>query len=275
MLEARTGRTRAKLHLISNPMYPMWEPFDPDGLSPIAKFGDLVEIVEWAAGKGEPAPLDGICIDGEFISATDRFRVARMPMDAKKSIYKQVTIPASITKVLSKHMGDVEVGLGESHLLIMPDDSTQIKATLFGVTHPDLSKFFHATEPDCVKFKRSELIEIIDRAMVMSGRDRTPALRMYLDKERIAVLMIDEHNGQIGDVIDVPGYCQHDRHQIIFSPRLILDALNHSPNEDIEMWYDQTKPTRPVRLEGGSGYQVIIVPRKDLSPIREAGSDNG
>lgn len=270
-LAVKTGRTRAKIHLIRNDYYPEWETFDPDTLKPVSKFGDLVEIVAWAAEKGGTPPLNGISIDGEYISATDRFRVARVPL--KVDLDEPITIPISVTKVLSKHMGDVEVGVDDGHLCIMPDDSTQIRAVLFESKHPNMDKFFAGQEPNMVKFKKQDLVEIIDRAMVMSGRDRLPALRMFLTQERIAVLMVDEHMGQLGDVIDTPGYATHHQHQIIFSPRLLLDALNRAPNADIELYYDLTNPHRPVRIEGGSGYQVVIVPRRDLSPIKEPGSD--
>lgn len=269
-LTLKTGRTRAKIHLIHNPYYPEWETFDPDNLSPVAKFGDLLELVQWAAEKSATPPLNGISIDGEYAFATDRFKLARVPLKAG-AVYKPVIIPVSVTKVLNKHMGDVEIGLDDSNMLIMPDDSTQIRAVLMAAQPPPVMRLFHGEEPNVVKFKKGNLLEIIERAMIMSGRERTPALRMFLDKERIAVLMVDEHAGQLGDVIDVPGYCLHDQHQIIFSPRTLLDALNRAPNDDVELWYNLSDPIKPVRIEGGSGYQVIVVPRRDLTPISEGG----
>ncbi len=270
-LGLKTGRTRAKIHLIINSYYPEWDAFDPDSLTQVSKFGDLLELVAWAAEKGGNPPLNGLCLDGEYVMASDRFKLARAPLKIN-GLEGSITIPPSITKVLSKHFSDVEVGVKGGALLVMPDESTQIKAILFDSQFPNLNKLFTADEPDVVKFRKAAMIEILDRAMVMSGRDRLPSLRMYLTQERIAVLMVDEHAGQLGDVIDVPGYCLHDQHQIIFNPRMVLDAVQKSPNDDMTMHYDRTDPLSKVRLDGGSGYEVIIVPRRDLTAIKEPGS---
>lgn len=271
-LNLQTGRTKAKVRLIVNDYYPDWAVFDPESLTQVNKFADLLDLVQWAAEKGGTPPLNGLCLDGEFIAASDRFKAARAPLKIN-DLPEPITIPLSLTKVLSKHLGDVEVGVSNGQLLIMPDDSTQIRTVLYAEKFPNLQPLFDqvAVLPDHVKFRKQNMLEILDRTMVMSGRDRLPSLRMFLVKEKIAVLMVDEHAGQLGDVLDVPGYCQHERHQIIFNPKMLIDSITKSPNDEVTMSYDKTDPMAKVRIDGGSGYEVIVVPRRDLSPIVEGG----
>lgn len=271
-LNATTGRTKAKIRLIANDYYPDWEAYNPDSLTQVSRFADLLDLVQWAAEKGGTPPLNGLCLDGEYLSASDRFKAARVPLKIN-DVAESVVIPASLTKVLTKHLGDVEVGIKNNQLVVMPDDSTQIHCVLFGEKFPNLHPLYDmvAVNPDAVRFKKQHLLEILDRAMVMSGRDRLPSLRMFLVKEKIAVLMVDEHAGQLGDVLDVPGYCQHERHQIIFNPKMLIDAVSKSPNDDVTMTYNRADPMAKVKIDGGSGYEVIIVPRRDLTPISEGG----
>jgi DNA polymerase III sliding clamp (beta) subunit (PCNA family) len=273
-LNLQTGRTKARMHLISNSYYPNWEPFDPGTLTQVNKFSDLLDLVQWAAEKGGTPPLNGICLDGDYIAASDRFKAVRVPLKID-DMSESVVIPVSLTKVLTKHMGDVEVGIRNGQLLVMPDDSTQIQCVLYAEKFPNLHPLFDMVQanPDVVKFKKQNMLEILDRAMVMSGRDRLPTLRMFLVKEKVAVLMVDEHAGQLGDVLDVPGYCIHERHQIIFNPKMLIDAVTKSPNDDVTMTYNQTDPYAKVKIDGGSGYEVIIVPRRDLTPIADGGGD--
>lgn len=272
-LNMQTGRTKARIHLMSHEHYPEWEPFQPDSLTAVDRFAGLLDLVQWAAEKGGTPPLNGICIDGEYIAASDRFKAARVPLKID-NVPESVVVPATLTKVLSKHLGDVEVGIADGKLLIMPDDSTQIKCILYGEKFPNLQPLYDRVNdnPDMLKFKKQAMLEILDRAMVMSGRDRLPSLRVFLVNEKVAVLMVDEHAGQLGDVLDVPGYCVHDRHQIIFNPRMLIDAVRQSPNDEVTMTYNQTDPYALVKIDGGSGYEVIIVPRRDLKPIADGGS---
>lgn len=258
-----SGRMRAHINLMDPSYFPNWEPFDAADLEEVSGFGARMEMVQWAAAdQGEP-PMTGVHFNGTHVIATDRFKIAVAPCDAPP-IYKPVTIPAGIFTPLMKSLGDVAIGITDGELLLMPDDSTQIRAVIYGHEYPPAEKMLKRNEPNSITFKRSSLTECIERAMVMGQRDRTPLLKIIIGEEEIATFMNDAEVGLLGDVVETPGYAQHSRVTIGFTPQNLTRALAASPNEQVTLHYWADNGAKPVRLDGGSGYEVLIMPRKDI-----------
>lgn len=260
-----SGRMRARVRLMDPQYFPTWGAFDPSELETVPDFGARIQMVQWAASRNGEPPLTGVHLDGEMVCATDHFKIAMAPCKASP-IYKPVTIPAGILTPLMKTLGDVRIGMGEGQLYIMPDDSTQIRTVIFGNEYPNVMRVMDQRNEDAsVTFKRQSLLEIIDRAMVMGQRERVPILKMIVGEEEIAVMMQDKEIGLLGDVIETPGYAQHDRQTICFTPGNLTAGLEAGPNEEMTMHYRLNMPMKPVRLDGGSGYEVMVMPRKEQS----------
>jgi len=238
--------------------YPTWEPFDPEMLDVVEDLGARIKQVEWAAG-GDP-PMAGIHLNGEMIVATDRYRIATVPCPAEP-IYKPITVPAGIFDPIMKSMRDVAVGIEENQFLLMPEPMTQIRANIYADKYPAVERAFLRDHPHSVSFKKEELIAMVDRAMVFAGNDRVPLLTMFLGKEEIAVMMTDQEQGLLGDIVDVPGQCYHSRVKILFTPHNLTDALEAAPSEQVEMHYETDKH-KSVRIDGGSGYEAWVMPRR-------------
>lgn len=261
-LSITSGRMRAKVGLISTEYYPVWGAFDSADLEEVSGFGARMAMVEWAAAReGEP-PITGVHFNGELVMATDRHKIAISPC-VSPVFFKPITVPAGLFTPLMKNLTDVMVGITENQLLLMPDSTTQIRAAIYGHEYPPAHKVLKRDETAHVTFKRSSLLECIDRAMVMGQRDRSPLLRIYLGDSEIAVFMDDKEVGLLGDIVDVPGYCEHSRFVICFSPSNLTGALNASPNEEVTLYYHPNESLKPVRIDGGSGYEVLIMPRKN------------
>jgi len=62
-------------------------------------------------------------------------------------------------------------------------------------------------------------------------------------------------------VLEVPGQATHGRNYIGLTPDNITQALKAAPNTDITLWYYEGYPKKPLRIDGGSGYEVLIMPR--------------
>jgi DNA polymerase III sliding clamp (beta) subunit (PCNA family) len=263
-LKITSGRMRANVRIIDPSYYPEWDAFDPKDLDLVADFGARIQMVQWAAARAGDPPLIGIHLDGENVIATDRFRIAMAPCKAAP-LYKPVTIPSGIFTPLMKSLGDVRLGISDNMLLVQPDDSIQIKAVIFSADYPNIKAVFRRNEDTSVTFKKASLLEIIDRAMVMAAHNRLPTLKMFIGQEEIAVMMEDVEIGLLGDVIEVSGQCQHDRMTILFTPDNITGALNNSPNDEVTMHYILGEPFKPVRIDGGSGYEALVMPRKKLT----------
>lgn len=258
-LKIATGRMRATIRLMDPTYYPDWKAFDPDNLTAVSDFGGRLQQVQWAASKTGTPPLTGIHLNGQIAAATDTFRIALTPCEIE--LYEPVTIPAATLTPLMKTLGEVRIGQEDGHLLLMPDESTQIRAVIFQGKYPPVQNVLKRDEPVAVMVKRDALVEMIEQAMVMGQRDRTPILKMILGLEELAVMMEDVEMGLLGNVLELPGQANHDRHYIGFTPENITSALKASPNGDVTMYYTPGSPMKPVRLDGGSGYESLIMPR--------------
>jgi DNA polymerase III sliding clamp (beta) subunit (PCNA family) len=257
-----SGRMRATVRLIDTSYYPTWEPFDESSLEVVNDFAKRINLVSWAVAKTGDPPLIGVHLTGTHVAATDHYKVAIAPLEAGP-IYKPVTIPAAVFTTLGKNLGDVRIGMEDQHLLIMPDNATQIRTVVYGNEYPPVLNVFKRNEDTAVTFRRQGLLEIIERAMVMGQRDRTPLLKMIVGLEEIAVMMTDKELGLLGDVVEVPGYAQHDRLTICFTPDNLVASITNAPNDEITLHYMKDNPLKPVRVDGGSGYEVLIMPRKE------------
>jgi DNA polymerase III sliding clamp (beta) subunit (PCNA family) len=255
-----SARMRARLRLMDMTYYPHWDAFDSSMLSPVPEFGARLQQVQWAASKSQLPPITGINLNGEHAGATDRFRLAITPC-AIPMLDEPITIPATIFAPMMKTLGDVKIGRDEGMILVMPDDQTQIKAVIFAEKYPPISSMFKRNETNAVIIKKEPLLEMIEQAMVIGSRDRNPILKMIVGQEEFAVMMEDVEMGLLGNVIEIGGQADHGRHYIGMNPDNIIGALRACPNDDVTMYYFFGEPKKPVRLDGGSGYEVLLMPR--------------
>ena len=256
----KAGRVRARLRKMDPRYFPSWEPFNPDLLEMVPDLGARIQQADWAADKSAEPPLSGLHMDGEYIGATDRYRLCRVPCEAEP-IYRPITVPAGIFSNLT-HLKDVAVGLDGNQLFMMPDTMTQIRTSIFDVEYPDLQKAMEKTPlPDSVKFKKEALLHMIELAEVFGQKERIPRLTLFIGDEELAVMMSDREEGLLGDVVELPGQCPHDRVKIFFTPKNIKEALMAAPSEEVALFYDNNKPGK-IRLDGGSGYEALVMPRR-------------
>jgi DNA polymerase III sliding clamp (beta) subunit (PCNA family) len=263
ILHVTQGRTKPRFTLINPDHYPTWSAFDPDGLVAAPDLGGRIGMVEWAAAKIDP-PFSGVHFDGDRVVATDRYRLATVPMSIP-DLVEPVTVPAGILGSVLKQTGEVMIGITKDQLLIMPDEYTQIRAVIYGQAYPNVKRVMDTNRghPQTIGFARGELLTLIDRALNFQGSNRAPTLRLFLGQEEIAVMMADAEIGMIGDVLEVPGQANHDRVEIKFTPKNLQDVLQNAPNEKVEMGYDPAKPGAMVYVNGGSGYEAWAMPRME------------
>jgi DNA polymerase III sliding clamp (beta) subunit (PCNA family) len=255
-----SARMRARLRLMDMTYYPHWDTFDPASLSEVSDFGARLQQVQWAASKSQLPPITGINLNGQYAGATDRFRLAITPC-AIPQLLEPITIPASIFAPMMKSLGEVKVGQEEGMILVMPDDQTQIKAVIFAEKYPPISTMFKRNETNAVILKKEPLLEMIEQAMVMGQRDRNPLLKIIIGQEEFAVMMEDQEVGLLGNVIEVAGQAAHNRHHIGMNPDNVIGALRAAPNDDVTIYYFFGEAKKPIRLDGGSGYEVLLMPR--------------
>ena len=256
-----SDRTRAQLRMMNASYFPPWDPFDPDKLELVPDFGARVKQVEWAADTSGEPPLGGVHIDGQKIISTDRYRLACVPCKAEP-VYKPITVPSGIFAPVIRNLGDVAIGIEENQFLLMPDHATQIRAAIYDLPYPNLDRALRRDHPDKIKLKKQSLLDMISLAMVFGMKERIPKMTTYFGKEQLAVLMSDQDEGQLGDILDIPGQATHPRTTIDFTPNNLKSAVENAPSEEIFLHYDKDKPGQQVRIDGGSGYEAWVMPRK-------------
>lgn len=260
----KSGRTTAKFRLIDTTYYPDWDAFDPEKLEVVPDLGQRIKQVEWAAMEDHEVIFAGIHLDGEHIIATDRIRLVKVPCEAEP-IYKPITIPAGVLKPLMTGLRDVAVGIDNGNFLMMPDPSTQIRTSIYDRDYPPGVKatFDRHEWPNKISVQKSAFIEIIERAAVFTGNDRSPKLDVIVGKGELAVMCSDAEMGLLGDVIDVKG-ADHNRFKMVFTPRNITDALVAAPSSEVDIYYDTTEAKKPIKIDGGSGYTALVMPRSQM-----------
>ena len=261
-LHLNSNRTKCKFMLMDHSYYPEWGAFDPDNLFPARDLGGRISQVEWAAAKTE-IPINGVHLDGEWAVCTDRYRAARVPL-LIPDLVNPVTIPSGILGQILKQTGEVQIGVDGETFMIMPDEHTQIRSVIYANKYPNVKRIMKTDYPFFVKTKKTELLDVINRALNFQGNNRTPTIRVFFGNEEIACMMSDAERGLIGDVVEVPGQCVHDRFEVKFTPRNLVDAVSSSPNEEVVIGYDTDRSTGIVHVSGGSGYDAWVMPRMDL-----------
>jgi DNA polymerase III sliding clamp (beta) subunit (PCNA family) len=264
VIHLKSGRTKAKFYQLDPSYYPEWGAFDPDEMFPASDMGGRIEQVEWAAAKSDPR-LAGVYLDGTYAIATDTYRLACVPLSIP-SLPEPVVVPSGILGQTLRQTGDIQIGMSsqDKMLRIMPDEHTQIKTVVYDVKYPNVSRIMDMEFDTEVKFDKNRLLEIMSRVNAFAMGERGVGMRTFFGKEEIAVYMANEEMGTIGDVLEVPGQIPHDRIEILFTPKNIMEALTKAPNNDVTVKYNKGEPKKPFYVDGGSGYRAWVMPRTGM-----------
>lgn len=265
IVNLKSGRTKAKFFPIDIDYYPQWGAFDPDDMFPAHDLGGRISQVEWATSKNDPK-LAGILLDGTYAIACDGYRLARVPLSIP-NLDHPIIVPSDVLGQILKETGEVQIGKSsEDNLLrIMPNDYTQMKAILYDVDYPPVDRIFAYEFDQEVKVNRDALMEIMQRINSFSVGDRVGGFKVYFGKGEIALYMENEQVGSIGDVLEVPGQCDHERYEKFFTPKNLMDALSKSPNVSVTLKYSTTEPRYPVKVDDEAGYEAWVMPRTQMS----------
>lgn len=257
------NRTISKLNMMRPEGYPVWHAIPPENLSTVEKFGALMAATEWAAAKrGEP-PWIGVHLNGLSVSATDRYRIAMMPCPAE--LDAPVSIPAGLLGSIIRPEADVQIGLADNTLLLMPDDSTQIRTVIYDCPQPRIAQWQEFTPPERIDVNKTSILDIMSRAIIFTAQERdVPTITLIIGKGEFAALGEDDEIGMLGDVITLNGtQGAHKRAKFKFTPQNIMDPISNAPNDKISIYYNPDDPSKPFKIDGGSGYIALGIPREE------------
>lgn len=267
-----SGRFKAKIGLISPEFYPDWQPFDPSVTTPVADLGSRIQQVAWATAKGGSGDtLSGIRFDGTTLAATDRYRAAAVPMKIE-GLQDNLVVPLGPIAPLLRQMGDTNICILPNGMLgLMPNEYTQIMATIYEGKYPPLERIMLRDHTHSVKIHRDAVTEIIGRVSAANVRDRMPEMQVFVGAEEVA-FFIKEADGDsfAGDVYETPCQADHERFMFRISPSALVDGLTASPNPSVDLHYSIGFPMKLLRLDGGSGYECWLAPRSGFESKEES-----
>lgn len=260
------GRKKAKLILQGDPdLFPDFPEFPVDGFGPVRDFGTQLRKTAWAVDK-EAVPFSGVHFDGEYIVATDRYKLCVMPL--KVPVQEPITVPlATLSYVLSNLPGEASVQTNESGMLIKVGEEIDVVAAKYEAMYPNWRPILEMDDWEySVTVPREEIENIISNMMVLVKSERYPRVRITLDDNEMRVAMNVPQVGEMEDVISVQW--QHDPLTIDFTPDYLTKAFAASDDPKI-VWELSANPKKITHIKDSTDYQAWVMPRNPTQDPKE------
>lgn len=256
----RITSNRSVLNLASmiiNSGYPEWIAYEEKEMSKVPDLGLKLKMVEWACSTLDPAM--GVRFDGRRIYCTDLNKLVVVDCDIPL-LDAPITIPPGAVSGLLSNIGDTRIRVEDNKLFIMPDDHSQIRSPVIDLPYKPVGGPMAKVYSHKVEFKRQALIDSVNRVMtIKTHADKSPILDMFIGLGEIAVMVTEQETGLSGDVIEVPGFADHERVTLRVNCDEFLNVLGHAPNDLIEIGYniDDVAPFI-VYVNGRSSYEAWL-----------------
>lgn len=271
-LDLASGRTRARFSLIAPDTYPNWDHVENLDFQDVASLGTAVKSVMWAADAKSIEWMGGVIIRGKYAMATNRYRIARYPLEIEGLDEDGITLPMVIAKVISEIKGDVKFYTDGQTAWFMPDDDTQIRTVLFA-DKPSrmLNKIFDVPHNNSVTFDSGDVISLVDLTGVINEGERgVNRLRMWIGRGELAAMSTNEEIGQLRDIVDLPNQANHPRTEIHIDAQNFALALTNGEGTKVAMHYSADLTylnvpngelqSRILKFTKDNGYAAWVVP---------------
>jgi len=233
---------------------------------PQGAFKDMVRQTVFATAQEETKPiLTGVLceMDGsEFTTvALDGFRLAlrRFPVEGSYE-HKEAVVPSKsfveIARTLPDDEAPVEVQFSSTHLLIDMGYTRIISRLLDGdfIRYKSILPTEHATR---VRVNRNELLDSIDRAMLLAREGNNNLVRFSVTEDSIK-LFANSALGRIDE--EVPIHLNGDPIEIAFNARYFCDVLKVLDEEEVFLDMNNNVSPCVVRPVQGDAYYYLILP---------------
>lgn len=263
------NRTKAKLNTLDPTYFPHWDAIEVDQMFQVADFGGAVKQVLWAASNNIDV-LSGVAIDSSGVWTTDRFRAAHATRDIGDDWESRVVVPGKLLSKVLPDKGELSIGMIDGAFVVQPNEFTQIRTVIFDQPYPPVERLLGQEFDYKSFFDRDAFMEMLGRAGDFTLGSRQNALKMYIGRGEVALMMNNQEYGLFGDVLDCAGSAEsHGRIEIAFKPENLRDAIGTYPNKAVEMQYneDRTTPRKGlIKLVHGKEYAGVLQPLQDKEP---------
>lgn len=265
-IQMKCGRKRAALRVAADSdMFPAWGEFDPTEGDWIKAqgLGQRVQQVAWATDN-QNVPFTGIHFDGHHVIATDRYKMAMVPLSVP--LESPITVPlTTLAGVLASLPGEMmlKVEGDGKQLLLRVGDEIDILTSAYEAAYPDLSRVTDKDDYDKkVHVPRERLHDIINNMVVLVKTERYPRMKVQFADNELTVKMTVPDVGAMEDVIEVEW--EYDPLEVDFTPDYVMKALTGTDASTIEWCF--TEPNKISFMKDKADYRAWVMPRKETDP---------
>lgn len=234
---------------------------------------EMVERVGFAMSQDEGRPnLNGICLkaqpEGSGVRieavATDGHRLARMIRvveasglaEAVQGILHRKGI-VELRRFLEGEKGPVQVGFHRSAVFFRLETG-HLMVRQIELEYPDYPRVIPTEHQWRFEVDRSELIDAVNRTVVVLGSDRTPLVRLRVETGRMTVSAQDPDKGDARSEMDVA--YEGDSFEICYNNRYMLEALKALPGQMVAFFLKDLQNATLIRSLQDDGLLQLIMP---------------
>ncbi|MDY3118302.1 MAG: DNA polymerase III subunit beta [Peptoniphilus sp.] len=207
--------------------------------------------------------LTGVLLDvrkeGITFVALDGYRMALSRIDGEQSLTRDLILPARSVSEISKLIDETKtltLEIGNNHVLIQFDETKFFTKLLNGefFRYDSLIRKEHDVT---VAADRKQLMDALERASLMTGKERNGLVRLEIKDDRMEILS----NSEVGKVHEtVRAEKKGADLTIAFNARYLLEGIRVMDDETISMGF--TDAINPCIITPGEGdeYLYLVLP---------------
>jgi DNA polymerase III subunit beta len=271
-LKIKAGASTFRLACLSSKEFPAWPGMEEmeEITIPAKTLAELIEKTVYSAGDSDTRyTLNGLLFhvtqQGRLSAVgTDGHRLATLTrtFEEKVSEEKKMIVPkkaaAELRKVLDKIDGDIRMTLSKNHVLFTIGD-IQFLARLIEGTYPNYEQVIPVSNDKRVVISRESFSRALRRVSLMA-KDKTNAVKMDLDDNKITVTSSNPDMGEATDEIAV----EYAGEKLVLglNARYFLDIIDAMSSENVML--DMQGALHPVliREEKDPDYRCVIMPMR-------------
>ena len=197
-------------------------------------------------------------------AATDGHRLARVTVprpdgaDGMPGIIIPRKCIGELRKLLDEVEGSVQISLSASKIRFGLG-SAILTSKLIDGTFPDYSRVIPTANDKLLKIDPRSFEEGVDRVATIAT-EKTRAVKMSLDKDRITLSVTSPENGTAAE--EVPGAFQGEGFDIGFNARYLLDILGQINTDLVELHLADAAAPTLIRESDSSPALYVLMPMR-------------
>lgn len=197
--------------------------------------------------------------------ATDGHRLARveLPLPEGAEAMPDIIIPrkcvSEVRKLLDERDGEVAVALSAAKIRFHIGPA-RLTSKLIDGTFPDYSRVIPTANDKLLKIDPATLAEGVDRVTAIAASEKTRAVKLSLDHDRVTLSVTSPENGTASE--DVPADYTAAAFDVGFNGRYLLDILQQVEGDLVEVHLADASAPTLIRESQSSPALYVLMPMR-------------